>query len=481
MAPEQGKRLPSFLIAIWRFCGSVVPLVCPSILPLGPISVAMNGRHLGPQQRQDTRGTWAITYLPWLSCWCLSVFRGHQGCRHTRSSPSSLPESIPAAHAGCRPCCLHVYAKFLARRCNKFYLPFVILRRQFPPHILGIVVVNSFSHEFHKAGVNRSCRLTDRTGRHKIDLPECSIRGRSQSNILRDIEFLTPPTEVHMPRPCLKSLKRLGVRLAAVRMPTSCIFPCGPASIEHPRNQLGCHDAQNCECACDNRNTPPRCRGDGGFCKDMHGKKYRRNAPSPRKTGLCSGVRSTRLGFPGALVSPRPSRVQVERPAGRTSMSSRGLAWQLGSGTEPTRSSSRIRSGSMIVLGVWLFALVGAWVAIGLSRVQSRSFSRSALISLPVRGPSLGLSLACASRRAGFALPGRVCPVQVERPTGRTTWTRQTRSGRLWCATGSQRAAAGHPRVARVQGRGALAAGGHPRVVGPEALPAGGNCPGQPP
>ena len=75
------------------------------------------------------------------------------------------------------------------------------------------------------------------------------------------------------------------------------------------------------------------------------------------------------------------------------------------------------------------------------------------------------------SRR--FPLPGRVRPVQVERPTGRTTWTGRTRSGGLRCASG-EHAVARHPRVARVQGRTVLAAGGHSRVVGLEALPAGG-------
>ena len=43
----------------------------------------------------------------------------------------------------------------------------------------------------------------------------------------------------------------------------------------------------------------------------------------------------------------------------------------------------------------------------------------------------------------------------------------------LRCAAGSPRAEAGIPERPG-PGRDALAAGGHPRVVGPEALPAGG-------
>lgn len=78
-----------------------------------------------------------------------------------------------------------------------------------------------------------------------------------------------------------------------------------------------------------------------------------------------------------------------------------------------------------------------------------------------------------ASRRASFARPDRVRLVQVERPTGRTTWTSRTRSGCLRCATGRGRSA-GHPRAAGGSGRVAPAAGGHPWVVGPDALPAGG-------
>ena len=72
-----------------------------------------------------------------------------------------------------------------------------------------------------------------------------------------------------------------------------------------------------------------------------------------------------------------------------------------------------------------------------------------------------------ASRRASFARPGRDRGVkQLHRLTPRS------RAGGLRCVMG--RGPAGHPRVAEGPGRVAPAAGGCLRVVGPEALPAGG-------
>jgi hypothetical protein len=56
-----------------------------------------------------------------------------------------------------------------------------------------------------------------------------------------------------------------------------------------------------------------------------------------------------------------------------------------------------------------------------------------------------------ASRRASFARPGRACLVQVERPTGRTTWTSSARSGGLRCVMGSPHAGRAS-QSARVQG-----------------------------
>jgi hypothetical protein len=91
-------------------------------------------------------------------------------------------------------------------------------------------------------------------------------------------------------------------------------------------------------------------------------------------------------------------------------------------------------------------------------RTDSRSSSRSA---------------ESASRRAGFAQPGRGRQVQAERPAGRTAWTWRARSGRLRCAAECRWLAAGIPERPS-PGRVALAAGGRPRVVRPEALPAGG-------
>lgn len=79
-----------------------------------------------------------------------------------------------------------------------------------------------------------------------------------------------------------------------------------------------------------------------------------------------------------------------------------------------------------------------------------------------------------ASLHAGSSLPGRACRVQLERPTGRTSWTRQARSGGLWCVEGghcgagpcfpeSSRSRAGSP------GRRRPSPG-----AGLEVLPAGG-------
>jgi hypothetical protein len=74
-----------------------------------------------------------------------------------------------------------------------------------------------------------------------------------------------------------------------------------------------------------------------------------------------------------------------------------------------------------------------------------------------------------ASRRAGSALPGRACPRQARRrrPRSGLVWRGQVWSGCLGCAAGG-RGGSWHPR-APGPGRVALAAGGWPRVVGPEA------------
>jgi hypothetical protein len=77
-----------------------------------------------------------------------------------------------------------------------------------------------------------------------------------------------------------------------------------------------------------------------------------------------------------------------------------------------------------------------------------------------------------ASRRASFARPGRARVGKVERPTGRTTFPTRARSGCLRCATG-RGARLGIPEPPGSRGE-APAAGGPFRVVGLEALPAGG-------
>ena len=98
---------------------------------------------------------------------------------------------------------------------------------------------------------------------------------------------------------------------------------------------------------------------------------------------------------------------------------------------------------------------------VALCKIVSQNSPKRPGTSWPVR----------ASRRASFARPGRACLVQVERPTGRTTWTRQARSG---CLRGAMGYRGGAIPERPGSGGGAPAAGGPVRVVGPEALPAGG-------
>jgi hypothetical protein len=96
---------------------------------------------------------------------------------------------------------------------------------------------------------------------------------------------------------------------------------------------------------------------------------------------------------------------------------------------------------------------------------------RSNLRSLPAAVKRHRRPPVRASRRASFARPGRARVGKVERPTGRTTFPTRPWSGGLRCASG--RLSAGIPERPG-PGRAALAAGGRLRVVGPEALPAGG-------
>jgi len=81
--------------------------------------------------------------------------------------------------------------------------------------------------------------------------------------------------------------------------------------------------------------------------------------------------------------------------------------------------------------------------------------------------------LAWASRRAGLPRPGHACPVQVQRPTNE----RPGPGGRGLVAFGARRVAMRRrPGIPECPGPGrvALVAEGRIRVVGPEALPAGG-------
>jgi hypothetical protein len=141
-------------------------------------------------------------------------------------------------------------------------------------------------------------------------------------------------------------------------------------------------------------------------------------------------------------------------------------------GFEPTTSSSRTRSTSAWHVDVWLFQLLKVLVLVGLTRFgKGADFENVSPLSPSAWTVDIWLAPMRASRRAGFARSGRARRVQVERPAGRTTWTRRARSGCLRCAAGSP--GAGIPKRPG-PGRVALAAGGYSRVVGPEALPAGG-------
>jgi hypothetical protein len=139
--------------------------------------------------------------------------------------------------------------------------------------------------------------------------------------------------------------------------------------------------------------------------------------------------------------------------------------------SETTSSLSRTRKGKGRYLLICLCLLVRPLVLVGLRELWSVLNTRST----PHPPPKIARSHSSvrASRRAGTARPGHARLVQVERPTGRTTWTRRAWSGCLRCAAGSPRAEVGIPERPG-PGREALAAGGGVRVGGPEALPAGG-------
>jgi RimJ/RimL family protein N-acetyltransferase len=117
--------------------------------------------------------------------------------------------------------------------------------------------------------------------------------------------------------------------------------------------------------------------------------------------------------------------------------------------------AEQAKQWSSTLIPFWGFAAaVAPWLGLMILGLCERSASQ-------VRAKA-------ASRRASFARPGRGRGVkQFHRLTPRD------RAGCLRCATGRSQTA-GHPRVAEGPGRVAPAAGGQLRVVGPEALPAGG-------
>lgn len=119
---------------------------------------------------------------------------------------------------------------------------------------------------------------------------------------------------------------------------------------------------------------------------------------------------------------------------------------------DASTSLSRIRSGSIRDMLIRQSALVTVWALVGLRRAGRLLLRTSAPRPLPVP-VWVGLVVERASRRAGVARCGLAS----------SGVRRDGRSG-----------PAGHPGLAEGPGRAAPAAGGHSRVVGPEALPAGG-------
>src|SRR5437868_1036273 len=117
----------------------------------------------------------------------------------------------------------------------------------------------------------------------------------------------------------------------------------------------------------------------------------------------------------------------------------------------------------MMCPGEMTLWLVNVLVAVVLVGSGAALFARSAPISLHDQCGFRG-SVVPASRRAGSARPCRAELVQVERPTGRTTWTSSARCGCLRWATGRRGPAGISERPG--PGRDALAAGGRVRVVG---------------
>src|SRR4051794_22797040 len=89
----------------------------------------------------------------------------------------------------------------------------------------------------------------------------------------------------------------------------------------------------------------------------------------------------------------------------------------------------------MMSLAEMPLLLVSALVAVVLAGSELALFARSAPTSLQDQCRLRG-SVVPASRRAGVARSCRAELVQVERPTGRTTWTSSARCGCLRWAMG---------------------------------------------
>ncbi len=140
---------------------------------------------------------------------------------------------------------------------------------------------------------------------------------------------------------------------------------------------------------------------------------------------------------------------------------------------ELTTSSSRIRSRSMGDMVNRLYMLVRALVAVGLTRSVVGRISRSSPRILP--GEIVSRVGACGG--AGFPV-AQVLPDQAA--PGRSRWSappdeRPGPAGRGLVAFGASLVSRRRSfPERRGPGRVALAAGGVIRVVGPEALPAGG-------
>ena len=178
---------------------------------------------------------------------------------------------------------------------------------------------------------------------------------------------------------------------------------------------------------------------------------------------------------PGHLEDPPPApetssiRAGMQQgpfPSLETALDLVGVA-----GFEPTASSSRIRIVALCVLGGGLYALLMALLAIGLRRPSSAIDTRSTPQPLP--------NFASGSVHGLCGHPVAQASLSLAAPAG-ARWstprlTDLAPAGAVWQPP-VRDVSSGHPASPSRPGPGrvALAAGGPFRVVGPEALPAGG-------